>query len=78
MDFKTSETGTRKSEVPKTPEVGSFRKSEVGSTGILLGRVEKLAEILECNLHAGLEQINTATHWQTLYITGIKLPLFHS
>ena len=66
MDFKTSETGTRKSEVPKTPEVGSFRKSEVGSIGILLGRAEKLADILECNLHAGLEQISTVTRWQTL------------
>ena len=62
MDFKTSETGTRKSEVPKTPEVGSFRKSEVGSTGTSLGKADKLAANTECNLHAGLERLNSTAH----------------
>ena len=63
MDLKTSEIGSRKSEAPKTPEVGSFRKSEVGSTGVPLGKVDKVAANFECSSHAGQEQLNNATHW---------------
>ena len=52
-----------KSEVGSAKNAGSRKFSEVGSTGVPLGKVDKLAANFAYSSHAGQEQLNNATHW---------------